>query len=128
MLLYSNTKVNKYYSCYLFLSLSGRWVFFNKTYRFSHQGCSVKKVFLEMSQNSQENTCTRDPFLIKLYGWNFIRKESLTQVFSCELSKISKSNSFTELHRTAASKQIITVLFYFTICSYLLIATFGVSF
>ena len=27
--------------------------------------CSVKKVFLEISQNSQENTCTRDSFLIK---------------------------------------------------------------
>ena len=28
--------------------------------------CSGKKVFLEISQNSQENTCARDPFLIKL--------------------------------------------------------------
>ena len=28
--------------------------------------CSVKKVFLEISQNSQENTCARVPFLIKL--------------------------------------------------------------
>ena len=30
------------------------------------QRCSVKKVFLEISQNSQENTCARDSFLIKL--------------------------------------------------------------
>ena len=28
--------------------------------------CSVKKVFLEISQNSQENTCARASFLIKL--------------------------------------------------------------
>ena len=28
--------------------------------------CSVKKVFLEISQNSQENTCVRPSFLIKL--------------------------------------------------------------
>ena len=28
--------------------------------------CSVKKVFLESSQNSQENTCARVSFLIKL--------------------------------------------------------------
>ena len=28
--------------------------------------CSVKKLFLEISQNSQENTCTRVSFLIKL--------------------------------------------------------------
>ena len=28
--------------------------------------CSMKKVFLEISQNSQENTCARASFLIKL--------------------------------------------------------------
>ena len=28
--------------------------------------CSVEKVFLKISQNSQENTCTRVSFLIKL--------------------------------------------------------------
>ena len=28
--------------------------------------CSLKKVFLEISQNSQENTCARVSFLIKL--------------------------------------------------------------
>ena len=28
--------------------------------------CSVKNVFLKISQNSQENTCARDSFLIKL--------------------------------------------------------------
>ena len=28
--------------------------------------CSVEKVFLEISHNSQENTCARDSFLIKL--------------------------------------------------------------
>ena len=30
------------------------------------QTCSAKKVFLEISQNSQENTCARVSFLIKL--------------------------------------------------------------
>ena len=30
------------------------------------QTCSVKKVFLEISQNPQENTCARVSFLIKL--------------------------------------------------------------
>ena len=34
--------------------------------RSSHQRCSVKKVFLEISQNSQENTCARVSFLITL--------------------------------------------------------------
>ena len=35
-------------------------------YRSSRQRCSVKKVFLEISQNSQENACARVSFLIKL--------------------------------------------------------------
>ena len=30
------------------------------------QLCSVKKVFLKISQNSQENNCARVSFLIKL--------------------------------------------------------------
>ena len=29
----------------------------------------LKKVFLEIQQNSQENTCGRDSFLIKLQAW-----------------------------------------------------------
>ena len=43
------------------------------------QTCSVKKVFLVISQNSLENTCARVSFLIKLQGsaFNFIRKETL---------------------------------------------------
>ena len=28
-----------------------------------------KKVFLEISKNSQENTCARDSFLIKMQVW-----------------------------------------------------------
>ena len=34
--------------------------------RSSQRRCSIKKVFLEILQNSQENTCARDSFLIKL--------------------------------------------------------------
>ena len=30
------------------------------------QRCSIKKVFLEISQNTQENICARVSFLIKL--------------------------------------------------------------
>ena len=36
--------------------------FCNIRYRSSHQRCSIKTVFLEISQNSQENTCTRISF------------------------------------------------------------------
>ena len=31
----------------------------------SHHRCSIKKMFLKISQNSQENTCARVSFLIK---------------------------------------------------------------
>ena len=38
----------------------------NNFYRNSHRRCSLKKVFLKISQISQENTCVGVPFLIKL--------------------------------------------------------------
>ena len=53
------------------------------------QRCSVKMVFLEISQSSQENNCARVYFSVK--------KETLAQVFSCEFCEISKD---TFLHRT----------------------------
>ena len=37
------------------------------------QRCSVKKVLLEILQNSQENTCARDSFLKKLQASRFYR-------------------------------------------------------
>ena len=43
-----------------------------------------------MSQKSQENTCARVSFL------NFIKKETLTQVFSCEFCEIFENNFFIE--------------------------------
>ena len=67
--------------------------------RSSHRRCSVRKdVFLEISQISQENTCVRVSFLIKLQAaaCNFIKKETLAQVFSCEFCEISKNTFFTE--------------------------------
>ena len=86
------------------------------------QGCSLKNVFLEISQSSQENTCAFKAFvkhhkdapqrsvkikiqlkfisiqLSEMHGkaCNFVKKETLAQVFSCELCEISK-NTF--LHR-----------------------------
>ena len=49
-------------------------------------GVLRKKVFLEISEIWQENTCAS----------NFIKKETLKQVFSCEFCEISKNNFFTE--------------------------------
>ena len=54
------------------------------------QRCSVKKVFLEISQNLEETT--------------FIKKETLTQVFSFELYEISKNTFFHRAPLVAASE------------------------
>ena len=47
---------------------------------------------LEVLQNSQEHTCTTVSFSTKLQAetCNFIRKETLAEVFCCEFCKISK--------------------------------------
>ena len=57
------------------------------------QRCSVKKVLLKFTQNSQENTLARVSYLIKLQvsACNFIKKETLAQVFSCEFCEILKN-------------------------------------
>ena len=46
-----------------------------------------------MSQNSQENTCAKNSFLIKLQASasNFIKKETLAQVFYCEFCEIFRN-------------------------------------
>ena len=49
-------------------------------------------LFLEISQNSQEDTWARVSFLLKLQAW-----ETLAQVFSCEFCEISKSTYRTPL-------------------------------
>ena len=86
----------------------------------------MKNMFLEISQNSQENICARVAFLIKLQALpnrlktsenqvfsdvfrrlrsacNFIKKEILAQVFSCEFCEFSKNIFFTEHLLTTAS-------------------------
>ena len=57
-------------------------------------GVLLKKVFLKISQNSQEKTCARAFFLNKVI--NFILKRTLAQVFSCEFCEISRHTFFTE--------------------------------
>ena len=72
--------------------------------------CSVKKVFLEMSQNSQKNTCARVSFLIKLLAsCNFIKKETLAQVFSCEFCGVSKHTFFQFLRTPLVAASALTI-------------------
>ena len=53
-----------------------------------------KKIFWKISQNSQENTCTRVSFLIRM---------TPAQIFSCEFCEIFKTTVFTEHLRATTS-------------------------
>ena len=63
------------------------------------RGVLCKKVFLEISQNSQESTCARVSFLITLLAWG---------LFSCEFYEISRNTFFTERLWTTASVKFFT--------------------
>ena len=59
------------------------------------QRCSVKKVFLEISQNSQENTCTKVSFLMKLPAT--LLKETLwRRCFPVNFAKFLRTPFLTE--------------------------------
>ena len=51
--------------------------------------CSVKKVFLDISQNSRENTCARVSFLVKLQAWGLtlLEKRLWHRCFSANFAK-----------------------------------------
>ena len=76
------------------LNSNRRYIFFMNSR--GGQRCSVKRVVLEILQNSQGNTCVRVSFLINLQGstCNLIKKQTLAQVFPCEFCKISKNTYF----------------------------------
>ena len=54
--------------------------------------CSVKKVFLKVSQNAEEDICTSSS-----QSYNFIKKETPAQVFFGKFCKIFENNHFLEL-------------------------------
>ena len=79
----------KLYFCFFPL-----WSTFHYHFHFPvAQRCSAKKMFLKILQNPQKNTCAGVSILINLQAeaCNFIKKETLTQVFSCEFCEISKN-------------------------------------
>ena len=68
--------------------------------------CSVKKVFLKISQNSQENTCASVSFS-KVTDLR-PKLQTLLQEFSCEFCEIYKNTFFTEhLWATASVSNVI---------------------
>ena len=72
--------------CHLYL-ISCFILFFN--IKSSHRRCSVRKVFLEISQNSHEKNLCQSLFFNKVAG-----KETLAQVFFCEIWETKKTFSY----------------------------------
>ena len=67
----------------------------------------MKKLFLEISQNSWENTCAGVSFFTKF----FIKKETLAQVLCCEFCEISKNTFSYRTSPVAASGSLEMILF-----------------
>ena len=77
-----------------------------RIYRSSRPEVFCKKGFLRNFSNSQENTCVRVSFLLKLQAeaCNFAKKETLAQVFSREFCEISKNTFSYKTPPVAASE------------------------
>ena len=79
------------------------------TIRSSHQRCSMKKgVFRNFTKFTGKHLC-QSLFFNKVAGLrpqtcNFIKKETLAQVFCCEFCENSKNTLFTEHLWTSASE------------------------
>ena len=75
--------------------------------RSSHPEVFCEKGVLKIWENSQEDTCARVSFLIKLQAGacKFIKKETLAQESSCGFCKISKNTFFYRTPLVAASDQ-----------------------
>ena len=84
------------------------------SYRSSHRRCSVKKSVLgNFAKFTGKHLC-QSLFFNKVAGQrpeacNFIKKETLAQVFSCEFCEISKNTYSTEHLRTTASDHRDTI-------------------
>ena len=77
------------------------------------QRCSVKKVFLEISQNSQENTCARVSFLIKLQTWGCFWMEDILNLYKKnEISELTFSYKKVEFSKL---KQVISMTQHFCV-------------
>ena len=77
--------------------------------RSSHQRCSVKKTFWKISQNSQENTCARASFLIKLQATILWKERLWHRCFPVSFSEIFQNVFFTEHLRATAFHKILSM-------------------
>ena len=93
--------------------------------RSSHQRCSLRKCILRNFGKFTGKHLCQSFYFNKVAGLtcNFIKIETLAQVFSCEFSKIFKNNFFTEYFWATASithtqdEYILIVFFYFQVAS-----------
>ena len=84
------------------------WKFPKKLARAGVQRRSLKKMFLEVSQNPQKNTCAKVFFFNKFAG--------LAPVFFCEFCEISKNIFFHRTPMVAASAVRIERFYGFLNC------------
>ena len=77
------------------------------TYRSSHRKCYVKKSVCRDFVKFIGKHLSQSTFFNKVEAWNFIKKETLAHVFSCEFCKISKNTFLTEHLWTTASIQTV---------------------
>ena len=77
------------------------WAIFRTMLETVARRSSVKKMLLQMSQNSQENACARVSFFIKLQA--FVKKRLWHRYFSCEFCKIPKNTFSNRTPPVAAS-------------------------
>ena len=76
-----------------------------KDSRSSHQRCSVKKgVLKNFAKFTEKHLCQSLYFNKVAEACNFIKKETLAQVLSCEFCEIFKNTFFTEHLWATASK------------------------
>ena len=83
----------------IYLHLEGSKVFVGRNVAFIHveavaKRCSVKKVSMEISQNSQEITCDRVSFLIKLQ--TLLKKRPWYKCFPVKFTHFLRAHFFTE--------------------------------
>ena len=84
------------------------------------RGVLCKKVFLEILQNSQENTCAGVSFLIKLQASKpatLLKKRLWRRCFPVNFVKFLRTAFLTENVRTTASKND-SLFYHFTFCIY----------
>ena len=84
------------------VNTADNWKVFNYAYNVKVEKairrCSVKKLFLEISQNSQENTCARVSFLIKLQAApaTLLKKRLWHRCFPVNFAKFLRTPFLTE--------------------------------